>query len=191
MDLRLTNNELEIKHATKEDVIETINAIEGIICFKLNLPYPMGVVKQETEAPLDSLFKTSVEDLLDEPTTNTFNEEKTVEEACKHLEAHQQQYHTSKSEPKKKLVFDTCPDCGQTFCTMTEVVDDLAHTLHCKCGASFEAHELTKGQYTCEWGQKGFFLMTPQVGIVKCKDCKKDIYMVYDSEEKQYNGYLD
>ena len=33
--------------------------------------------------------------------------------------------------------------------------------------------------------------MTPQVATVKCKECKKDIYMVYIQEEDKYVGYLD
>lgn len=145
MDLRLTNNELEIKHANKEDVIEVINAIEKIICSKLNMS--LENLLNVTDAPV---------------------------------------------EPVRKLVFVKCPYCGHTFFNMTPMEDEYAEpTMHCKCGETFEAHELTKGEYTCDCGQKGFFLMTPDVDRVSCKRCKKDIYMVYNEEEKIYTGYID
>lgn len=185
MDLRLTNNELEIKHATKEDVIEVVTAIEKIICSKLNISFPMENAIEEVQ-PLESLLDTSVEDLLDKPKTTFPKVENTLVDDI--LEV----LNKPPVEPlKKKLVFDRCPKCGEVCKGMTYVKEGLAPTITCRCGESFEAYELTKGSYTCDCGQKGFFLMTPQVATVKCKECKKDIYMVYIQEEDKYVGYLD
>lgn len=188
MDLRLTNNELEIKHATKEDIIELVTAIEKIICSKLNISYPMESNTVNEVQPLESLLDTSLEDLLDKPKT-TFPK---VDEPIRDLgNLANYTYDKYQEAPKKKLVFDKCPKCGEVVYAMTYVKEGLAPTITCICGESFEAYELTKGNYTCDCGQKGFFLMTPQVATVKCKECKKDIYMVYNQEEDQYNGYLD
>ena len=186
MDLRLTNNELEIKHATKEDIIELVTAIEKIICSKLNISYPMESNTVNEVQPLESLLDTSVEDLLDKPKTTFPKVENTLVDDI--LEV----LNKPPVEPlKKKLVFDKCPKCGEVVYTMTYVKEGLAPTINCICGESFEAYELTKGNYTCDCGQKGFFLMRPQVATVTCKECKKEIYMVYSQEEGIYNGYLD
>lgn len=183
MDLRLTNNELEIKHATKEDVVDILVALKEVVNFK----FPLACVSS-TEQPMENLLN---EEIVKEPLYNTpkeqlkVEEEEVVQDTLKVLLGH----NTLVNVPKKKLVFDKCQSCGDIFGAMIEVNPDIAPTIRCKCGHSQGAYDLTKGSYECECGQKGFFLMTPEAQQIKCKSCDNKFYMVKDDETNEFLGY--
>lgn len=184
MDLRLTSNVLEIKHASKEDVVETLNALKRVIDFKISPNHPLvnptlegsilneEIVDEPLSVPLEALKVKSEEDEVVEEILNVLAEP------------------SNKMAYKKRLVFDTCSKCGSTFCQMLEIENRyIAPSISCKCGHSQYAYDLTKGSYECDCGQKGFFLMTPGVNVVKCKSCSKDFIMTMNSETNEYIGY--
>lgn len=170
MDLRLTSNELEIKHGTKEDIIAVLSEMERLLGFKLNIPFPLNK---------------SAEDLKEEIIEDTNSHSEDDNNPLTIVLGH----NTLINVPKKKLVFDKCHSCGDTFGTMVEVNPDIAPIVKCKCGYSQYACDLTKGSYECECGQKGFFLMTPEAQEIKCKSCDNKFYMVKDDNINEFVGY--
>ena len=90
--------------------------------------------------------------------------------------------------PRKRLVFTKCEDCGTTFCQMIDLEGVAPVTMTCHCGCVNSVSELRSASYVCDCGQVGYFKMTENVSTVKCRTCKKEFYLVQDSETGEYEG---
>ena len=90
--------------------------------------------------------------------------------------------------PRKKLVFTKCKECGTTFCQMIDLEGVAPVTMTCHCGNVIDVYNLKDASYNCECGQEGYFKVTDNVSTVKCRTCKKEFYLVEDSETGSYKG---
>lgn len=99
----------------------------------------------------------------------------------------------SNNIPRKRLVFDTCEECESTLFQIVEISDSdlgvLAPLVHCRCGHSQPASNLTKGKYTCDCGFEGYFWMTPNVNRIKCKSCGQFHVMIKNADTGEYENY--
>lgn len=83
--------------------------------------------------------------------------------------------------PRKDLVFFKCKECGEIGCKLIDldnIDNELPECRHCKEPIFINPSDLVKGRYECACGQKGSFLMQPDVNCVKCKSCFLPLFMV-------------
>lgn len=92
-------------------------------------------------------------------------------------------------EVKKKLVFFKCSHCNNTFCKMVDINNPEPYVV-CNCGSHlyFNLDSLATGKYECTCGTTGVFLMQENVDKVRCKGCKSNLFMIYDSDTNAYTG---
>lgn len=99
--------------------------------------------------------------------------------------------HVDETRPKrKKLIFDTCTNCGSKFCQVVQMDDaGIAPVVECRCGYKQPALDIRKGTYECKCGTAAYFWATPRINTVLCKDCKSEFALVVDGETSEYVGY--